>query len=144
MSSKFSMPAPSQKPPSVCIKPPPGAQWQFPPWLYEPYQGYVEYSEPFSPTEGSLVGPIAMLPDPPNRTWNGSLQGDDMHLTLEMVADPVTNLLTFTLKWYLGVTLYDTRIVPDVEPRSYSPFDSGEIVSEPPPANGRVAWHILS
>lgn len=132
------------KPPGICLKPPPGREWVPPDMNDQTFQGYVEYCEPFTPSEGALAGPITLRPDPPLSRWIGSYPGELFEIYLTMHLNPATKLLDFEMEWYIGHFLYDTVYVNDVEPRAWSPFDSGEISVDPPDWPKRVGWHIWS
>lgn len=142
MSSKFSRAGNPYKPPAVCHKPPLGPDWPWPPFPDTPFDGYCCYIDHDSPTEGGMEASIAMVPDDVDYTWRGEVEDGIMRIVLYMITTPPAHLVDFQLQWWFNDVLDNLILVNNHLVRSLRPFDSGEVVPEDQPHNGRAAWHI--
>lgn len=142
MSSKFSNTTITQKPPHICNKPPPGPPYEPPPIIIVPINGYAQYINPATPSEGGLITTITLHPvDPPN-AWRGAAAGGAFRIELTMTASLNHTTVSFRLDWFVHDNLDDTVFVIGHRPRSWAPFDSGEVRPAWQPHNGRVGFRI--
>lgn len=142
MSSKFSNTSQVQKPPHICIKPPPGPEYVPPPLVLQPIQGYVEYFDPGSPSEGGMASQIDLLPNAPLNVWIGYAEAHPYRIDLIMTAGPDQSWISFDFAWHVYDVLEDVILTPMQSPRSWAPFDSGQVEPADQPDHGRAAWHL--
>lgn len=142
MSSKFSNTTQTQKPPHICIKPPPGPDYIPPPITIQDIGGYVQYYDPSTPSEGGMISFITLYPIGPPNTWSGEASAGIYRTVLTMRANPTKTAIAFTLEWFVSDSLEDTIHTDFRPPRSWTPFDSGEIQPFPQPYHGRIGFHL--
>lgn len=142
MSSRFSRRSFTPKPPPICKPPPPPPEWPGPSFDETPWQGYVDFWAPFSPYEGGITGPVTMTPTNPTHEWTGRLVGQPNSIHLKMTWDTTGRTVDFVLTAWSGGIPYDVFQLPDVEPRTWSPFCSGLLQPDPPPPGGHLRFQI--
>lgn len=142
MSSKFSRQTSANKPPAICKKPPEGPTYIPPPITLREIQGYVEYFDPYSPSEGGLVASITLHPTGPPNTWFGSTTQGIYRAQILMTANLQKTHLDYRLDWFVGDLLTDTLFIWNAPAQSWQPFDSGQITPMPQPQHGRIGWHF--
>ncbi len=84
------------------------------------------------------------MPGPLSYQWTGELLSDYNSITMAMVVNPSTLLVSYTMRLFFGAVQIDIRTVLGTTPRSYTPFDSDQIRAEPPPPGGYAFWHFYS
>lgn len=142
MSNKFSNTNITQKPPHVCIKPPPGPEYVPPPFLLQPFEGYAEYLDPASPSEGGMISTINLAYMPIADLWYGTAQTDRYKIELFMQTDPLSTWVSFQLRWNVAGVLDAIVNSEKRPPRSWAPFSSGRFDLFPKPATGAAACEV--
>lgn len=144
MSSRFSKPANPQKPPGICRPPPPDPPYRPPPLPQQTFQSFVSFFSPWSPYEGGISGDSPMTPSNPKPEWTGRVEGNEFRVDLTMTYDDVLRRFDFSLACYSRGALYDTYTLNDVEPRAWSPFNTGLHTIEPGPPDGHLRFLIFA
>lgn len=144
MSNKFSRRGRTNVRPPVCHPPPEGPLYQPPLWPRQPYEGFVNLLVPYSGWTAQILGTLKMIPNPPARIWNGSITNPPGTLEVEMYWYEPGNYLMFDLTLFYGPSQMDQWAWSQIKPRSWAPFDSGFLYSDPPPIHGRVGFRILA
>ena len=127
MSSKFSNVTKTQSPPKVCKKGPPQDVVPRPPFDEWFFQGYADWFDSIGTDKVQLAGNLQMIPDPPNKTWQGVTPGGPYTLQVDMERFPLTGLWDFTITLLLNGFSVGAYQKTNVDVRSIDPFDSGLI-----------------
>ena len=144
MSSKFSNITTTQSPPKVCRKGPPADVVPRPPFDEWFFQGYAEWYDELASDNVQLAGNLQMIPDPPNKTWQGTTPGSPYALQVDMERFPLTGLWDFTITLLLNGFPSGAYQQTDVDPRSIDPFDSGLINFTQSGGQIRIHCRIMS
>ena len=142
MTNKFSHTNKTQKPPAICIKPPPGPEYVPPPITNQSVQGFAEYFDPATGSEGGMISAMALFPTGPTDVWFGTATAAEFEIKLLMAANSQRTFLSFRFDWFVYGDLTQTIIVAQHKPRSWAPFDSGLVTPYPQPDRGRNSWRF--
>ncbi len=144
MSSKFSRTTQTMKPPHICNKPPPGPEYVPPPFDSQIITGYAAYFNPETEAEGGFISPLTLHPSDPPSTWSGSTTAGSFKMDMEMAAYGSRDWLSFIFRFYNYGDLIETIEIDDHVPRSWIPFDTGQVTPWPPPIGGNNSWRFWS
>ncbi|KKM94756.1 hypothetical protein LCGC14_1195140 [marine sediment metagenome] len=142
MTSKFSHTNKTQKPPSICIKPPPGPEYKPPELPDQSVQGFAQYFDPATGSEGGMISAMELFPMGPPDIWFGTAAAGSFEIKLLMAADTQRTFLSFLFNWYVYGDLVQAIEIDDHRPRSWAPFDTGVVTPHPQPQGGRSSWRF--